>query len=224
MHTSTQLQDWQGQSNTAIKKMEAEIDKLNVIIEQAESDKGRSRDWVLATVAAAREKTVAACGAALKTVQTLAETTGTQSKFWESKPFLLSLQTFDEDPAKDAQIRLAHAAELTNAPLPLLGLALENARFDKNLAQIFQCWRAGFARTGEAGFSDVVNLALGDLAIPGQAIALAAISTCSSNLSYAQSMGSVAIGNRSDPTRRMQVAREQQVSSRFVSAAAAIGA
>lgn len=219
MLTSTQLQKNQQISTAAVTKMEAALASLNKIIEEAEADKTRSRDWVLSTVKAAREKALPALSAEFKTIQTMATASAPQQRFWESTPLLLSLQTFDADPAKDATIKMGYTAQLADAPLPLLGLTLENARTDKNLPLIYQCWRAGFGRTGESGFTDAVNLALDGIDIPEQAVALAAIATVLANRSHGEFIFSSAGAMRHDPVRKLQVARERQDASRMSAAA-----
>ncbi|CAG9932211.1 hypothetical protein [Candidatus Nitrotoga arctica] len=223
MLSQAQLQKNLEISNACVRKMDQAVAALNAVIETAEKDKSRSRDWVLSTVKAAREKALPAITAELKTIMTMADTSSAHQRFWENRPLLLSLQKFDEDDAKDAQIRIYHAAELASSSLPLLGLMLENARSDKNLALIYQCWRVGQGRSSEAGFVDSVDLALDGIEIPGQAISLSAIATCISNRSYAEMIWSAAGSGRSaDPVRRLTVARQQEVSSRIVSPASAL--
>ncbi|RFC37759.1 MAG: hypothetical protein DID92_2727743058 [Candidatus Nitrotoga sp. SPKER] len=223
MLSQTQLLKNKEISDTSIKKMESIIEKLNALIEQCENDKSRSRDWILETVKATRAKEEPALTAELKTIMTMAEVSYAHKKFWENKPLLLSLQKFDEDAARDAQIRLCHASELGTISLPLLGLTFENARADRNLPLVYQCWRVGQARSTEASFTDSMNLALNDLELPGQAASLAAISACVSNRAHGEMIWQVSVsGQRGDPVRKLNVARQQQASSRMVAANYAI--
>lgn len=219
MYTKQTLVEFQSKSDAAIKKMEAAVATLNGVIDKAEND-SRTREWVIATVNAARAAALPALAEQLKVITELASTSGAVKKFWESKPLLLSIQTFDLDLAKDAQIRMGYATDLTRSPLAMLQAIFDNAKFDKALALVYQCWLAGVGRSNEAGFADACNMALDGIEIPGQALALAAIATCLSNRSHAETMAAVASGLRNDPIRKMNVARQQQVSSQMVEAAA----
>lgn len=222
MLTSNQLIKNQEFSNTAVRNMETAIEKLNATIAAAEADTSRSRDWVMETCKAARERALPALSGELKTIQAMAQASGAQQQFWESRPLVLSLQTFDSDLARNAQIKLGYSAELKAVSLPLLNLIFQDARNDKNLPLIYQCWLAGVGRTGEAGFADSVDLSLEMIDLPGQGIALAAIATCLSNRSHGETLFSVAAGMRNDPVRQMTVARQQQVSSRMTAASAGV--
>jgi len=64
------------------------------------------------------------------------------------------------------------------------------------------------------------TLSLDSISIPGQAVSLAAISQCWSNVSHAESIFSTAVALRIDPVRKLTVGREQQVTSRLMEAAA----
>lgn len=223
MLSQAQLQKNQEISNASVKKMDQAVASLNAVIDAAEKYKSRSRDWIVKTVEAAREKALPALTAELKIIMTMEEASSAHRKFWESRPLLLSLQVFDEDKAKDATIKMGHSDHLATAPLPLLGLTLENARADINLPLIYQCWRAGIGRSEEIGFTDSVDLDLDGLPLPGQAISLSAIATCLSNRSYAEMIWSAAGSGKSiDPIRKLNIVRQQDVSSRMVAAASAI--
>lgn len=222
MYTPQTLTEFATKSDLAIKNMQGQLDRLNAVIEKAQTDPSRSRDWVVSEVKQARERATPAMGDQLRIIQDLDETSGKVKKFWESKPLLLSIQTFDPLPEKDAAIRMCYASELGRVPLPMLAATFENAKFDKALALIYQCWLAGAGRSGEAGFTDSCDLALGDdIVIPGQATALAAISTCHSNRAHAEMMFSATLALHNDPVRRLSVGRQQNVTHRLVEAAAA---
>lgn len=222
MLSSVQLQKNQSMSNAALLKMEAELARLNVAIAQAEADKSRSRDWVLETVKAAREKASPALNAEMKTIQVMAKTCSEHETFWQSKPLVLSLQKFDDDAANNAQIRMAYAGEFSRLPLPLLLLTLQNARADNNLPVFYQCWAAGMARQGEAGFTGTGDLSLDSIELPEQAAALSAIGTCKVNADDAERIFFVANGQPDDPIRRMNIGRARQAASRFVAASASV--
>jgi hypothetical protein len=219
MLTLNQLAKNQEASSVAIKKMEGLITSLNSTITLAENDASRSREYVLKTVKDAREKALPGLVAQLEIVNSAAAASGAVQRFWESKPLMLSLQTFDGDVSKDSLIRMRHALELAKVSLPLLALTFENARYDRNLALLFQCWLIGSGRSGESGFTDVCDLSLDQISIPEQQSALAAISGCLANRSYAESMASGALARKIDPVRQMTVARQQQATARMTAKA-----
>lgn len=222
MLSSNQLLKNESMSNAAILKMEAELARLNVEIAKAEADKSRSRDWVLETVKAARAKAMPVLNAEMKSIQALAKTSSEHEPFWQSKPLVLSLQKFDEDAAKNAQIRMAYAGEFSRLPLPLLLLTLQNATADKNMPLVYQCWAAGMARQGEAGFTGTGDLSLDSIELPEQAAALSAIGTCKVNADDAERIFFVANGQADDPIRRMNIGRARQAATRFVAASASV--
>jgi hypothetical protein len=129
--------------------------------------------------------------------------------------------SFNADEAKDAQIKTFWRGEFADMPTALLQLSFENAQFDANLPLLWQVFSAGRARSNDnAGFAHSIDMSLEGLEIPDQAHALAAISQCKTNQSHAESIAAVATGLRQDPIRKINVAREQQVTNRLVSAAA----
>lgn len=223
MLTAAMLAANQTASNAAIARMEALLAALNNAIERIEGDASRSREYILAACKEARDKATPALAEELKAIAALDASSAPNEQFWQSRPFVLSQQTFDSDPAKDAVIKLQRAAELKNMPAPLLSLAHKNARFDLDLPMVYATWLAGAGRANvEAGFSEAADLSLDGIGLPGQAAALAAISACRSNRSYAESMFSAAAALRSDPVRKLTVGREQQTTSRLVAAASAL--
>lgn len=222
MLSNSQLQKNQSMSNSALLKMEAELARLNVEIAKAEADKSRSRDWVLETVKAARAKAMPVLNAEMKSIRALAKTCAEHEPFWQSKPLVLSLQKFDDDAAKNAQIRMACAGEFSRLPLPLLLLTLQNARADNNLPLVYQSWLAGMARQSEAGFTGTGDLSLDSIELPEQAAALSAIATCAVNADDAERIFFVANGQPDDPIRRMNIGRARQAASRFVAASASV--
>jgi hypothetical protein len=199
--------------------MRGVVEKLNVKIDMAEANPSRTRAYVIESVQAERERVIPTLAAQLQIIRDLAKQTEPEKKFWESRPLLLSLQAFSTIPSNDAVIRMGYAEELATMPPALLNLTMQNARADANLPLVWQCWRAGIGRSNEAGFTDAVNLSIEGLEIPDQAEALAAIATCFSNVSQAETIAAVATGMRIDPVRKMNAARAQAESSRLVSAA-----
>ncbi len=224
MQTVTQLKLNQENSNKAIGKMTTLVNSLNAKVDAINKDASRSTQWKLDNIKTTREAALPAISAELKNVQSIAQVAASDEPFWQSKPLLLSLQHFDEDLGKDAVIRIATAAELKLVPLPMLGLVWENAKADKNMAMIYQCYLAGINRRDETGFSQSVNLALDSIEIPNQASALASISVCRTNRTVGENLFVEAAAMRSQSVSRMQVGREQQATSRMIQAAEAASA
>ena len=225
MYAVEKLVEMKDQSNQSIKKMESALADLNAIIAAKEADKTRSREHVIAAVKAARDAALPAMAASLKTVNALAKESDSQKKFWESKTLLLSMQSFSLDKGKDAMLRMSLSAEVSHYPLVLLRLGYDNALADDDLPRLWQFYLAAMSRSAEVGFGDTVGaLTLEGIMIPDQAVALAAISVCWSNQSLGEAMFSAAAALRNDPTRQLQVGREQQVTSRLVEAADAVTA
>lgn len=222
MHSSTQLKKNQEISNAALSKMEGALASLNKIIEDASADKSRSRDWLETTVKAAREKAMPVLNAERKTIQTMAEASGAHRKFWASKPMVLAQAKFDTDVAKDAQIRMAHAGELSRLPVQLLVMQFQNAVADKNMPHVYQCWIAGMARQGEPGFTALSDFSLDTVELPEQSGALAAIDTCAANAADAERVFFVAAGQKDDPIRRINIGRMRADATRHIEASASV--
>lgn len=116
MLTTNQLKTLQDRSNAAIKTMENAIERLNSAITRHQSDATRSASYIAESIKAERDKVTPALAAELKIIQDTAKEAATQTQFWESRALLMCLQTFNDDPAKDAQIKLAWRAEFTSLP------------------------------------------------------------------------------------------------------------
>lgn len=114
-------------------------------------------------------------------------------------------------------------AEFADMPAPLLQLAYEGARFEGDLPRLWLIFTAGQRQTGNnPNLASSLDMSFEGIEVPGQAVALAAIATCHSNLGHAEMITAVAAGQRNDPVRKMSVGRLQQESSRLVAAADAI--
>jgi hypothetical protein len=206
MHNLTTLQNVAGGAAKSIASMRRTIDALNGTIVRLESDKSRSREFVLEQVKAEREKVLPALGDSLKSVREAAAVAEQNREFWANRDLLLSRIQFDSDPAVDAALRLRYAKELPAMDLPLLKATQKNALADGNLALVWACAMA--ARSSGAG-------ALADLSaveIPQQATALSLIDSCDGYLAEAEMIVAGANGLSMDPVRKLTFARRMQPS------------
>jgi hypothetical protein len=223
MRSATELLTMQEKSGASMTAMIAVVDKLDASIDQVQADKSRSRDYIVTTLAAQREKALPGLIAELKTIRDIATQTAAQKKYWESRAFLLSLQTYSTDPTKDAMIKSWRAAELSAMPFALLQLTFEFAKEDGNLPLIWQAFSAGnMVRASESGISNMTAFSLEGIVIPDRDTALAAISICETNRVHGESLFSaVFTQGRVDPVRKIQVGREMSVSDKMIAAAPA---
>jgi hypothetical protein len=204
MHNLTTLQNVAGGAAKSIASMRRTIDALNGTIVRLESDKSRSREFVLEQVKAEREKVLPALGESLKSVREAAAVAEQNREFWAYRDLLLSRIQFDSDPAVDAALRLRYATELPAMDLPLLKATQKNALADGNLALVWACVMA--ARSSGVG-------ALADLSaveIPQQAAALSLIDSCDGYLAEAEMIVASANGLSMDPVRKLTFARRMQ--------------
>ncbi|MGK2913914.1 MAG: hypothetical protein ACSLE5_05555 [Porticoccaceae bacterium] len=223
MKTLSALKTLQGESAAAIGRMESQSATLNALIERLEADTSRSREYTLEVVKDARNKALPALSDAVNAITAAAKEAAPQRRFWESAALLMSLRQFDDDPSKDSLIKAHWRAEFENMPAQLLQLTFENAQFDNNLPLLWLAFSTGARRgEGNAGFAGAITMSLGDVVVPEQAAALAAIEVCDANVGRAEMIFAVATGLRTDPVRKMNVARQQAEASRLVSAASAV--
>lgn len=223
MKTAAQLENLKDRSNTAVSVMEADVEKLNALITKLERDQTRSQSFIAGTVKEAREEALPRLANELARIRSHWAEAAAQKRFWESRALVLSQSTFDDDPARDAVIKLSLRAEFADMPAPLLQLAWEDARFEGDLPRLWLIFTAGQRQTGvNPSIASSLDMSFEGIEVPGQAVALAAISACHSNLSHAETMVAVATGLRIDPVRKMTVGRQMAVTSRFVAAAEAV--
>ncbi|MBZ0096987.1 MAG: hypothetical protein K8H75_16660 [Sulfuricella sp.] len=194
--------------------MSADVDFMQGILARLDSDSVRIKsdgtrhdDFIKEKVDEARAKALPQLGEKLGTFGSRLEAVKAQRKFWESKPMILSLQTFDSDVAKDAQIRAAKLAELASMDSPLLQLTADSALEDADLPTIYQCYLASRDRHGTPGWR---GLSLDDVVIPEQAEALQIIQQCTALTMQAEDIAKLASGGGLTPTRRLQTARASQ--------------
>lgn len=204
MLSTSSLQNIAAGASKAVAGMRHTIDGLNGKIETLESDKSRSREFVLEQIKAEREQVLQALGNALESIRDAAATVAPHREFWADRSLLLSRIPFDADPAVDAALRLRYASELPTMDLPLLKATQKNALADGNLALVWACAMA--ARSSGGG-------ALADLSaveIPQQAAALSLIDSCDGYLAEAEMIVAGASGLSMDPVRKLTFARRMQ--------------
>lgn len=224
MKTANELAELRDKSNVSIKAMEKASEALNELIDRLQSDSSRSQGYILEAVKAEREKFLPLLSGQVKNLEEYFKTAQNEKKFWESRSLLLSMQTFNnDDPAIDFQQRNLWREELKAMPAVLVALLAENAREEENLLLLYQIWLVVGSRRDEINFAEI-NMNLNDLVIPDQADVLASISICHSNLSYGESIFSVAAGLRINPITKMSVGRQQAVTAKFVNAASSLKA
>ncbi len=88
-----------------------------------------------------------------------------QSRSWESRNLLLSLEKFDEDPARDSAVRQRYMAELNALGPEELQLVAANSRDDGNLPLLWQAHLAG-RRWADAKGAPGVDVS--DVKVPGR--------------------------------------------------------
>lgn len=187
-----------------VETMQAVLDGLNNEIVRIKSDGTRHDDWVNEKVEEARDKVLPILGETLGTFGSRFETTKSQKQFWASKPFVLSQQSFNDDPVKDATIRMVKGSEFSAMDSALLQLAADSALFDGDLPMIWQAYLAGVARNGQPGWKGVD---LADLEIPEQALALRLIQECEGFVMKAHDIAALASSGGLTPVRKMQTHR-----------------
>ena len=157
------------------KAMQAVLDRLSVEIARLEADGTRHPDWIRDKTAEARHQALSALGPSMRFLSEQAAPVKAQSRFWESRNLLLSLQKFDEDPAKDSAVRQRYMAELNALGQDELQLVADHARDDDNLPLL---WQAHLAGRRWADVKGATGVDVSDVKVPGQAEALQAIRDC----------------------------------------------
>ncbi len=187
-------------AKSTVTGMQKVIEALNAKIEQFESDKSRSQNFIAEQIKAEREKILPALGANLTLIREATAVAEAQREFWSSRALLMSRQRFSDDDTVNELTRLRLAGELAVMDLPLLTLTMKNAMADGSLALVWSCIVAG--RNAAAG-------SLPDwsgIAIPQQAQALALIDSCDASLAEAEMIVAGASGLSMDPVRKLTFA------------------
>lgn len=194
------LKNIQRGQNANVTKLTAINEALNAEVTRYEADTTRSQAFVAEQIKAAREKALPTAQKLFDTIRDTAKATKPQLQFWNDRTFLLSQQRFESDPAQDALVRAATAATLDRMPLPLLTTTCVSAVEDGNLALAWECQVTSSKQN--------VDQDLSALAIPDQAVALAAIHDIVSVAPAAAELAMGAIEGRSiDPIRKLTLGR-----------------
>lgn len=187
-----------------VETMQGILDRLNAEIVHIKSDGTRHDTYIKDKVAEARKVPLSELGAILGNFGPRLNNVKSQTRYWNSVPFLLSQQVFNTDPALDATIRLAIGSEFAAMDSALMQLAADSAIYDKNLPLIWQAWLAGLNRKGQPGWRGI-NPA--DIAIPEQTEALTLIRGCEGLAMQAHNIVAQASGGGLTPVRKLQSAR-----------------
>jgi hypothetical protein len=203
MYELSKVQGIEGKSSEALAIMSKLCDALAGRIDVYKADKTRSQAFNAERVQKARDEALPAISAQNEIVIKINKELYVQKKFYESKPLILSHQTFNDDPAKDAMIRFSVGQELAAVPLALLKLAIESATADKDLPMFYQGFLAATARNDEFRKAGGMIVDLDSVDIPEQLSGLAAISQAEANVKLAEFVMIDAIGARVSPYNRL---------------------
>ena len=197
--------------------MQEVLDGVSTEIAQLEADGTRHPTWIRERTDEVRGKAMSALGPSMRYLSEQAAPVMAQSRFWESRNLLLSLEKFDEDPVKDSAIRQRYMAELNALSPEELQLVAAHARDDNNLPLL---WQAHLAGMRWAEVKGATGIDISDVEVPGQAEALQAIRDCGALVAG----GELIVGQTSGrltPTKKMQLGRamaqprENNVSGRY---------
>ena len=187
-----------------VASLQGTLDRLNGNIIGIKSDNSRHDSYIAEKVDEARKAALPQMGDLLGTFGGRLETVQAQRKFWESKELILSMQTFANDPAQDATIRLGKIAEFAAMPARLLQLVGDSAKEDNNYALLFVAFIAGHDRAGQPGWR---GIDLSDVAVPEQTEALQLIKQSEALAMRASDIVALASGGGLTPVRKLQTAR-----------------
>jgi len=184
---------------------------LDAAIQKIKADGSRHPTWIAEKIAEARAAALPAIAAIVRTFDERLKLMEAQKRFWESKPFVLSLQKFDaSNPANDAVIAARYLGELSMTSAAVLQLTADSAKEDNNFPLLWHCALAGQQRAGEPGWT---GISLDDVEIPDQKTALDLIAAAKSLTWLAHSTYSVASGNVLTGVERLALARSQQAAA-----------
>ncbi len=193
------------ESSTALKVMKMLVKGLTEEVDLYRLDGSRSAAFVEEQTQRLRDKAMPAISKQFNRINEIAQELQTQKPFYESKPLLLSCETFDDDPAKDAAIRMSKGRELAAAPLSLLRLYIKSAAADKDLPAFYQGYLAANARLEE--FQEAGGLSLYEsldaVDVENQLLGIAAISQTWANSKEAEGPLVDAVGSRQAPHKRL---------------------
>jgi len=102
MYELSKIKELESKSNEALAIMKRLADTLAGRVDVYRADTSRSESFNAERVQKARDESLPAISAQNEIVNSIAKELQTQKPFYESKPLILSRQTFNDDPAKDA--------------------------------------------------------------------------------------------------------------------------
>jgi|GEM_PF-4299233 len=199
-----QIQAIHSDMKSDVDAMQQTLNRLNAEITHIKSDGTRHDSYIKDKVAEARNKPLSELGAILGTFGTRLDKVKAQRPYWDNVPFLLGQQVFDNDPVKDATIRLAVGSEFALMDSTLLQLAADSAKDDKNLPLLWQTWLAGLNRNGQPGWR---GLDITGVVIPDREEALLLIRGCEGLTMQASDIMAQASGGGLSSVRKLQTAR-----------------
>lgn len=204
MYELSKVKELEAKSNEALALMRRLADALAGRVDVYQADTSRSESFNQERIQKARDEALPAISEQHKIITEIAKELQTQEPFYESKPFILSFQTFnDDDPAKDAAIRMNVGRELAAMPLALLRLAIDSAAADKDLPMFYQGFLTANARNNEFREAGGMEVDLDAIDVPDQLEGIAAISQAWGNMHAAEFPLVDAIGARVSPSKRL---------------------
>lgn len=214
MYSLEKVKDLEGKSNEALATMQRMVDSLAAKIDGYRADSSRSDAFNNERIQKARDEALPSISAQNEIITAVNKELYVQKKFYESKPLILSLQAFNDDPAKDAGIRANVGREMAVMPISLLRLAIESAAADKNLPIFYQGYLAATGRTEEFRQAGGMNVDLDSVDIPEQLEGLAAISQAQANVKMAEFALIDAVGARVSPYNRLNAINQRDAAAR----------
>jgi len=210
MYDLEKVKRLESESNAALKTMQRLADALAGQVDLYQADGSRSEAFRKEQIQRARDEALPMIGAQHELINEIAQELHKQKPFYSSKPLMLSCQVFDDDPAKDAVIRMNVGREFEAMPVELLRLAIASAIKDQDLPVLFQGFLAANVFTNDKAKTPgelIVDLDAVD--IPDQLEGLGAISQAWANIKLAEFALIDAVGARVSPHKRLQNINER---------------
>ena len=202
MHDITTLESLASKADTAFQVISNTVAGLNEEISSIEKDTSRSEPFKLEKIKGLRDTTAPVLGEQYEVLGDIFKEIGKQSKFWESKPLLLSQQKFSEDAGTDATIKANTGRELASLPVDVLKLVIEDAQSNNNLPMLYEAWLTTHTRSEECSRAGIA-FDLEDIEIPGQGKALAAIAKAELYFREGETILIDGLGQRKSPESRL---------------------
>lgn len=195
--------------------MKGDVDKaqnllalLDVQIQRIKADGSRHPDYIREKIAEAQAKAIPAIAEIVRTFSDRLAPVNGQKRYWQSKPFLLSLLTFDDDPVRDTAIRTRYASEFSWMPPAWLQLVADEAIDAGKLAILYQAVLVSMGHAGKPGW---LGISLDKVEVPDQAEGLELIEKCNALTATAHSIWGLANGKVLTGVEKMNLARQTAV-------------